>query len=216
MVHLLFRQTCAAMALTAVMALGLLPVAASESPKLTMTAIMDVLKSSGFQPEAIKTAPPAFLIGQIVVNVANIKVLVGMIRCRAPNTEAICALSFTSTFNDTAGLSKDTIIAMNNASLLRVLMPLGADGQPIGFWTVYTYPCEGFQDAQFVPMVLKIFRDGVTLVSSVYLKLRPPAAGASTSAGTAAIPSNSTSNDSSSITPDVAPGGASVDLPTSP
>jgi hypothetical protein len=212
------------LALMAALALGVLPVAASQSPgskgavepKLTMTAIMEVLKNSGYQPEAVNSPPPPPLVGQIIANVAKIKVVIGLFQCGAPNTDAICGLTFSSLFTDTAGLSQDTLIAMNDASMLRVLAPLGADGRPTGFITTYAYPCEGFHDAQFVPMVLRAFRQGVGFVTASYLKLRPPAAADNAAAGTSGITSNSALNGASSITPEPTPGGASVDLPTSP
>jgi hypothetical protein len=141
----------------------------------TMTGIIGALQDSGYQAKQLEATPPANMFGQILTGVAGIKMVVGVYKCAQPNAQAICLLSFTSFFTDVTDVSKEGIATLNDASFAHVANQIGPDGKSTGVRVNYVYPCEGFQDAQFVPMVLKDFSLGVGAVVTAYRTMKSPA-----------------------------------------
>lgn len=142
----------------------------TEAPSdLTFDKIIAALQQSGFNAQ--RALPPYDELGDIHTNLkwlTRLDAVIKIIPCRlySPNKNSspssTCALIFKASYKGFPGASPERIAVLNAKSFAHVV-PV----ETHGLQAEYAYPCEGFPDAKFVPMVLEEF-------SRMVLKLFPP------------------------------------------
>lgn len=138
----------------------------------TTDQVVTELRSSGFEAKIVTDAPPPTgATAHVLTGTSGAKVLIATIGCPAPNPERICGLTFLSIFPDAGAISNDGFFALNAVTISKVLAYVTADGRQTGFRVFYAYPCQGFPDAKFVPMVLRTFGDSLSTVLAAYRAL---------------------------------------------
>jgi TonB family protein len=145
----------------------------SSSPSnLSQATVISALQASGYQAKVLDSAPAGSL-GQITTGISGVAVVINLFKC--PNLPTlICALTFSTGFTDAVTLNESALAALNAASFLKVTVSPPKDDKPTGFRVSYVYPCNGFDDAKFVVMVLQNFGAGIGFVVAAYQKLGLP------------------------------------------
>lgn len=132
----------------------------AETPSdLTFDKIIAALQQGGFNAQ--RALPPYEALGDIHTNLrwlTQMDAVIKIIPCGlySPNKNSshasICALIFKAAYKGFPGASPERIAVLNANSFAHVV----SDGEH-GLRAEYAYPCEGFPDAKFVPMVLEEF-----------------------------------------------------------
>jgi hypothetical protein len=167
------------------------PIASGDSPAgtppaLTTDQIISELQSSGFEAKVFSETPlPPGAISQVLTGASGARILIIALGCPAPNADHICALAFHSFFPQAPAVSAEVLSALNAVTFAKVLAQMGTDGKLAGFRVFYAYPCAGFPDAKFVPMVLRNFGDGVANVVGAYRRSTSPMSSGTGAAGKA-------------------------------
>jgi hypothetical protein len=142
---------------------------------ISLETVVATLQSNGFQAKLLDTPPPSgLLLGQIISGISGVNVLVGAFKCANSDNNLVCALLFTVTFKDVTSLSDSDILSLNASSFAKAAMLPGGEGKIGGLRVTYAYPCEGFEDPKFIPMVLKNFGSALNSVMAKYKTLQQP------------------------------------------
>ena len=116
---------------------------------------------------ALQAGGHAQVIGLISTGVVGAKVTLYLQRCDADDD--ICLITFFASYNDPKKIVTDAMVATMNqrATIAKVFAQYRSDGSR-GFGILYSYPCQGFEDSKFAPMVLSTFGADIIRVINVY------------------------------------------------
>jgi hypothetical protein len=149
-------------------------VPASVATGVSLDSIVATLQSNGFQAKLLDSQPANELIlGQIVTGISGVSIMISVFKCPNSSANLACGIGFLAFFKDATNVNESALETLNASSFVKVGVQSGGNGKDGGLRVTYVYPCEGFEDPKFVPMVLKNFGSGVASVVAAYKKLQP-------------------------------------------